>query len=330
MRVVVTGGAGFIGRRLAEALLARGALAGADGERVEIDKLVVADIAAPEPGMADDPRLEVRVGDIGEAQFVRELLADDTGCVFHLAAVVSGGAEADFELGMRVNLDSSRYLLEAARALPRPARFVFASSVAVYGGDMPEVIEDGTALTPQSSYGMQKAVTELLINDYSRKGFLDGRSLRLPTVVVRPGKPNKAASSFASNVLREPLQGRETECPVAPTTGVWVLSPRRVVESFIHAAELPADAWGSNRAVALPGLTVSVAEMVDALGRIAGDGATARIKWRPDPFIERIVYGWATRFAPRRAEAMGFQADDSIDEIIRAFIDDELGGDFVA
>ena len=330
MKVIVTGGAGFIGRRLAKALLDRETLIGGDDQPARIDRLVVADVIAPDPGISEDPRLEVRVGDIGEPDFVRGLVDDDTGLVFHLAAVVSGGAEADFDLGMRVNLESSRHLLEAVRHLAQPARLVFASSVAVYGGDMPDVIEDSTALTPQTSYGIQKAVTELLINDYSRKGFLDGRSLRLPTIVVRPGKPNKAASSFASNILREPLEGRETNCPVGRETGVWVLSPRRVVENFIHAAELPAETWGSNRGVALPGMTVSVAEMVDALGRIGGEGVASRINWQPDPYIEKIVYGWATRFAPRRAEAMGFSADASIDEIIRAFIDDELGGQFVA
>ena len=330
MKVIITGGTGFIGRRLAAKLMAKGNLVGAAGKSTEITKLIVSDITEPQPPLPKDPRLEVIVGDFGEPDMLGKLITPDTGVVFHLAAVVSGGAEQDFDLGMDINLTSSQRLLEACRQLGSCPRLVFASSVAVYGGDMPDVIEDGTALTPQTSYGAQKAIVELLINDYSRKGFIDGRALRLPTIIVRPGKPNKAASSFASSIIREPLQGQTFVCPVSPETGVWVLSPRRVVDCFIHAAELSATDWGYSRAVALPGITVSVKEMVEALRRIAGDRVVERISWKPDPVIEKIVYGWATRFNPLKSKRLGFKHDDSIDEIIKAFIDDELSGSYVA
>ncbi len=329
MHVVITGGAGFIGKKLARALLDRGQLTGPDGHVATIDKLVIADLAAPEPGtLPDDPRLDIRTGDFSSVEAVDRLLSAETGVVFHLAAVVSGGAEADFELGMQVNLHGSMHLLEACRRLEHCPKLVFASSVAVYGGDMPDVIEDRTALNPQTSYGAQKAAVELLVNDYSRRGFIDGRALRLPTIVVRPGKPNKAASSFASSIIREPLQGQDYVCPVSDQTGVWVLSPRRVVDAFIHGAELPAADWGPNRAVALPGLTVTVREMVDTMGAVAGERVAARVSWQPDPAIEKIVYGWATRFRPERGRALGFQTDDDFAAIVSGFIEDELGGDF--
>lgn len=328
MQVVITGGCGFIGKKLAVKLLEKGSLTDSSGVSRPIDKLIVHDIIQPEPALPGDSRLEVRVGDFTDPKELDAILGADTGVVFHLAAVVSGGAEADFDLGMRVNLTGSEQLLARLRELGTVPKLVFASSVAVYGGEMPGVIQDDTHLTPQTSYGSQKAATELLVNDYSRKGFIDGRSLRLPTIVIRPGKPNKAASSFASSILREPLQGSPYVCPVKPDTGVWVLSPRRVVEAFIHAAELSADAWGMHRAVALPGITVSVQDMVDALGTVTGSAVVERIRFEPDPAIEKIVYGWATRFNPERGRRLGFQADNDMGEIIRAFIDDELGGDY--
>jgi len=330
VNVLITGGTGFIGRRLVAALLARGTLPDAQGNEQPIERLRVSDVAAPLSPLPDDARIETVFGDFSEPGAAATLVGNDTGVVFHLAAIVSGQAEEDFALGMRINLDGTRMLLDACRALPAPARLVFTSSVAAFGGDMPEVLDDRTHLTPQTSYGAQKAVCELLINDYSRKGFLDGRALRLPTVVVRPGKANAAASSFASAVIREPLEGREYVCPVKPDTGVWILSPRRVVDALLHAAVVPADAWGSFRAVSLPGMTLSVADMVAAMGQVAGDAVVARLSYQPDPFIERIVYGWATRFETPRALAMGFKADRSFDAVVEAFIEDDLGGRFVA
>lgn len=317
LHVVITGGAGFLGQQLARKLLAQGQIMGQP-----IEKLIVFDTSPAQ--LAADPRVELVQGDITDPQTIRALVTDETGLIFHLAAVVSGEAEQNFELGMQVNLLATLNLLERCRQLGHRPRLVFASSVAVFGGDLPPVIEDGTALNPQSSYGTQKAVGELLVNDYSRRSFVDGRSLRLPTIVVRPGKPNKAASTFASSIIREPLQGQSAVCPVAPATRMWIQSPRRAIANLLHAAELPADAWGNSRVVALPGLSVSIQEMVDSLQEIAGEEVVRRIVWQPDPFIEKIVGGWPVHFAPQRALALGFEADHAMGEIIRAFIEDEL------
>jgi nucleoside-diphosphate-sugar epimerase len=200
---------------------------------------------------------------------------------------------------------------------------VFSSSVAAFGGELPEVLDDSTAPRPQSSYGAQKVIGEYLLSDFSRKGFIDGRSLRLPTIVVRAGKPNAAASSFASGIIREPLDGVVSECPVAPQTGVWLLSPRRAVDAFIHAYELPPDAWGTDRVVNLPGLTATVAEMIDALARVAGAQVAARVLWKPDARIEAIVKTWPARFRTLRAVQMGFEGDADFVSVIRDYIADE-------
>src|SRR5713226_27417 len=260
MKIVITGGGGFIGFKLAKALLAHGALAGGDGAPQKITRLTLVDQAFP-ADLPKDARLETLAGDISNAQFVARAITPDTASIFHLAAVVSGAAEIDFDLGMRVNLEGVRNVLEGARQCARPPRLVFASSVAAFGGELPEVLDDSTTPVPQTSYGSQKVVSEYLVSDFSRKGYIDGRSLRLPTIVVRPGKANAAASSFASAVIREPLNGTDYDCPVVPETGVWLLSPRRAVEAFMHAHDLPAAKWGSNRVVNLPGITVTVAGM---------------------------------------------------------------------
>ena len=316
MKVLITGGGGFLGARLARALLARGTL---DGRR--IGSLTLLDAAYPAP-LPEDGRLSRLTGDVADPALLASLPAD-FDAVFHLAAVVSGAAEADFDLGMHANLDGTRQLLERLRRGARPPRVVFASSVAAFGGELPAVLDDETIANPQTSYGAQKVIGEYLVGDYSRKGYLDGRALRLPTIVVRPGKPNAAASSFASAVVREPLNGVRYECPVAPETGVWLLSPRRVVDAFIHAYELPAAAWGTRRVVNLPGITVGVTEMVEAMRRIAGDAAAGRVAWKADPRIEAIVRTWPVRFATPRALAMGFRADPDIGRVIRDYIEDE-------
>jgi nucleoside-diphosphate-sugar epimerase len=314
VKVVITGGGGFLGLRLANALLERGAL----GARA-IARLVLLDSAFPQ-GV---PKGAVGVtGDISDPAILEQALAADTDTVFHLAAVVSGAAEADFDLGMRVNLEGTRALLERLRRCAQPPRLVFASSVAAFGGELPEVLDDSTTPAPQSSYGAQKVIGEYLVSDYSRKGFVDGRSLRLPTIVVRAGKPNAAASSFASGIIREPLNGELSDCPVAPQTGVWLLSPRRAVEAFQHACELPAAAWGTHRVVNLPGLSATVAEMLDALKRVAGAEAAARVRWRPDPRIQAIVETWPARFRTPRALELGFRADAGIESVIRDYIAD--------
>jgi D-erythronate 2-dehydrogenase len=320
MKVVITGGGGFIGFKLAKALLARGGLA-PDGTAQPVTRVVLADQAFP--ALPKDARLEALTGDVSDPGFVARAITPDTAAVFHLAAVVSGAAEADFDLGMRVNLKGIRNALEQARRCARPPRFVFASSVAAFGGELPEVLDDSITPAPQTSYGSQKVMGEYLVSDFSRKGYVDGRSLRLPTIVVRPGKANAAASSFASAVIREPLNGVAYDCPVGAETGVWLLSPRRVVEAFMHAHDLPASEWGSRRVVNLPGITVPVADMLAAMARIAGPQSARRVAWKPDARIQAIVKTWPVRFATPRAIAMGFRADPDIDTVIRDYIADE-------
>lgn len=319
MKVVITGGGGFLGIRLAKALLAQPVLTALDGGRRELSKLVLLDAAFPAT-VPSDPRLEVVRGDVSDDATLARVVTTDIGAVFHLAAVVSAGAEADFDLGLRVNLKGTERLLERLRRCTVPPRFVFASSVAAFGGVLPAVLNDATTPNPQTSYGTQKVIGEYLTNDYSRKGFIDGRALRLPTVVVRPGKPNAAASSFASSIIREPLNGVPCDCPVPMDTGVWLLSPRRVTEAFIRAHELPARAWGASRVVNLPGITVTVSEMLDALARIAGQTVAKRVAYKPDAHIAAIVRTWPARFETPRALALGFEADSDIDTVIRDYI----------
>jgi nucleoside-diphosphate-sugar epimerase len=323
MQVVITGGAGMLGKKLANKLLERGTLAGPDGKQRTIDKLVLMDVAEA-PDLPKDKRVQFVAGEVYDPALIGKLISGDTNSVFHFAAIVSAGAEADFELGYKVNLDGTRVVLEACRALKTPPRVVFTSSVAVYGGDMPKVITDEQKLTPQTSYGAQKAMGELLVADYTRKGFVDGRSLRLPTIVVRPGKPNKAASTFASSIIREPLQGQEAICPVRPDNWMPLLSPRKTVECFIHAHDLASEKWGTNRTLMLPSLDATVGEMTEALKRVAGNDAYKKIVWKQDPLIQKIVDGWPARLDSRRARSMGLQADASLDAIIQAFIEDDL------
>ncbi|MGC2412432.1 MAG: D-erythronate dehydrogenase, partial [Stellaceae bacterium] len=252
MRIVITGGCGFLGRRVAIRLLEHGSGLG------PIDELVLFDNAAPALPLPEDKRVRLVTGDIADPATVRRLIAPGTEAVFHLAAIVSGEAEANTDLGYRVNLDGTRAVLDACRALGTSPRLVFASSLAVYGGTLPPSVGDDTALTPQTSYGTQKALGELLVNDYSRKGFVDGRALRLPTVVVRPGRPNRAASTFASSIIREPLSGQDAVCPVSPDTVMALASPRRIVEGLVHALDLPGAAFGTSRSLQLPGFSVAV------------------------------------------------------------------------
>jgi len=324
MNVVITGGTGMLGRRLALRLLAADELVGPSGRIEKLERLVLVDAFDPVEPPPADPRVEVVKADICDPAVARRLIGDDVSSVFHFAAVVSGGAEADFDLGYRVNLDGARNVFEACRAVAGVPRVVFTSSLAVYGGFRD--IVDETPLTPQTSYGAQKAIGELMVNDYSRKGYFDGRCLRLPTIVVRPGKPNLAASGFASSILREPLQGDAVNCPVSPKTRMLILSPRRAVQAFIDVHNADAGQLGFRRAVMMNGISPSIGEMVTALREIAGETVAARITWQPDPQIQAIVDAWPWFADGTRARDLGFEADASIEEVIQNFIDDELSG----
>ena len=330
MDVTITGSSGFLGRKLAHRLLAANALTLEDGTLTRVERLTLLDVVDPPADIANNSRVTVVTGDITEPARLAQAITAQTDSVFHLAAVVSAGAEEDFDLGMAVNLDATRTILELCRSHGTRPKVVFASSCAAFGGDMPAEIADMTARTPQTSYGTQKAIGELLINDYSRKGFIDGRALRFPTVVVRPGKPNKAASTFASSLVREPLQGRTTVCPVTPESRMFLASPRSIVENVIHAHNLPAANWGPSREITLPGFTMSIGEMADALASVAGTAVADRINWQPDAFIQRIVDGWPPAFDTSKAIDLGFVRDESMEDVIRAFIDDELDGQIAA
>ncbi|PHN04982.1 D-erythronate dehydrogenase [Flavilitoribacter nigricans] len=323
MRIIIFGGAGFLGKKLALRLLKVGALAIKGNTPQPISQIILFDRELAN-GLPDDPRLKILAGDITDTQAIEALLAEPPDVIFHLAAIVSGEAEKNFELGMDVNLHASLHMLELCRKMEGTPVFVFASSCAIFGGELTETIRDDTAPTPQSSYGTQKAIVDLLVNDYSRRGFIDGRALRLPTIVVRPGKPNAATSSFASSIIREPLQGERASCPVGPDTKVWLLSPKRVAENFVHAAEIPAAELGRNRSVNLPGITVTVDEMVSDLQSVAGAEKAELIDWEPDAFIQSIVLTWPPQFVTERALQLGFQRDASFREVIEAFIEDEL------
>ena len=323
MHILVIGAAGMVGRKLTAALKRQGRVGAAD-----ISKLTLVDVVAPEPaGFADETR---RAADISAPGVASELIAGRPDLVFHLAAIVSGEAEADFDKGYRINLDGTRLLLEAIRQeglkSPYKPRLVFTSSIAVFGAPFPEAIGDEFFQTPLTSYGTQKAIDELLLADYSRKGFLDGIGIRLPTIVIRPGKPNLAASGFFSNILREPLSGREAVLPVSRDVRHWFASPRAAVGYLLHAAELDTAKLGWRRSLSVPGLSATVGEEIEALRRVAGDKAVALIRDVPDPTIIRIVDGWARNFDAQRALSLGFRGDASFDEIIRIHVEDELGG----
>ena len=321
MRVVITGGAGFLGKLLAAKILERGALTDASGHLREVSELVLVDMAAAqgEPWITDK-RLSQVIGDVANRNVLAQAMTANTGSVFHLAAVVSGQAEADFDIGMRVNVDSTRTLLELMRTLPTPPKFVFTSSIAVFGGALPAVLPDDQILTPQGSYGAQKAMSELLVSDMSRKGMIDGRSLRLPTVTVRPGKPNKAASSFASGIIREPLAGVDAVCPVGPDARMWVQSPPRVIENLLIGHEASASSLVNTRSISVPGITVSVRDMVESLRRVAGDAVADRVTWQLDPTIDRLVSSWPQAFSAERGKALGMTADANFDDMVRAYM----------
>ncbi len=323
MHILMTGAAGMIGRKLTARLVADGAL---NGKRIE--KLTLVDITAPDKPDRFSGAVETIAADIAERAIMSTAVGTRPDVIFHLAAVVSAEAELDFEKGTRINLEGSRELLEAIRTAGggyRP-RLVFTSSIAVFGAPFPDAIGDDFHLTPLTSYGTQKAVIELLLADYTRRGFVDGVGIRLPSIVVRPGQPNKAASGFFSSIIREPLAGEEAVLPVEDSVLHWHASPRAAVGFLVHAAGLDAAKLGPRVNLTMPGVCCTVAEQIAALRRIAGEKVAARIRREPDPLVARIVAGWPSHFDPRRALALGFRGEASFDEIIRVHIEEELGG----
>ena len=325
MHILIIGAAGMVGRKLTSALVAAGQVGGNP-----IGHLTLADVVTPSAPAGFTGKVDTLASDLSAPGAAAALVTSRPDLIFHLAAIVSGEAEADFEKGYRINLDGMRYLLEAIRLegqreAYRP-RLVFTSSIAVFGAPYPEVIEDEFFSTPLTSYGTQKAICELLLNDYSRKGFVDGVGIRLPTISIRPGKPNAAASGFFSNILREPLSGQEAVLPVSKDVRHWFASPRAAIGFLTHAAELDTSLLGWRRSLSAPGLSATVGEEIEALRRVAGDKAVSLIKEVPDETIIKIVAGWPRNFDTKRATGLGFKAESSMDEIIRVHIEDELGG----
>lgn len=325
MHILIIGAAGMVGRKLTQRLVADGALAGRP-----VETLSLVDVVAPEPPAGFAGKAVCLTADLSDPGTAERLIATRPDVIYHLAAIVSGEAELDFEKGYRINLDGTRALFEAIRLAQtqdgyRP-RLVFASSIAVVGAPFPDPIPDDFHSTPLTSYGTQKAISELLLADYSRRGFFDGIGIRLPTVCIRPGKPNKAASGFFSNILREPLVGQEAVLPVPETIRHWHTSPRSAVGFMLHAATLDLDRVGSRRNLSMPGLSATVGEQIEALRRVAGDRAVNLIRREPDAMITRICQGWAPGFEAKRARELGFTAEESFDDIIRVHIEDELGG----
>lgn len=327
--VVITGGAGFLGARLARNLLAAGSLnVAGDGERPLSQVTLLDQVPAP-PDLAADDRVTVVEGDlaglVAPGQAGREAVAG-ADVVFHLAAAVSGECEADFDLGIRANLRATEALLAACRAVGTTPMVVFSSSIAVFGGSpehpLPAVVEDHTLPNPQTSYGIQKFIGEQLLADYTRKGFLRGRSIRLMTVSVRPGRPNAAASGFMSGIIREPLAGQRAPCPVGPATEVALASPARAIGALRCAASSPEDVWGGRTAVTMPGLTVTIGDMVAALEQVARPAVTSLIDWAPDPVVAGMVSGWAARFHSDRAAGLGLAPDPDFISIIREHLAD--------
>lgn len=321
MKIVITGGLGFLGQRLAEEILEQRHITLPGGRHVDAPEIVLADMPGPAPGEAIAGRVSIEELDIRDTDAVSRVIGEETGAVFHLAAVVSAQAEADFDLGMRVNLDGTRNVLEACRALDGDIPVVSTSSLAVFGGILPTMLTDAQAVQPENSYGAQKAIGEILCGDYRRKGFCDARVLRLPTIVIRPGKPNAAASSFASSILREPLNGDTAICPVPRELQLWIASPEAAIHGMLHALGVASARWPKFGTLNLPGLSTSVDEMIAALRNKAGEDAASRVRFEPDPGIEAIVGSWPHNFDTSTAGALGFAADSSLDALIDNYTD---------
>lgn len=333
MKILITGGAGFVGQRLAMECIKRTRIKLDNAEASpEIQHIVLADVAEPpfwHEGLREHKKISTRFGDISDQKWVNSLFDQNYDVIFHLASIVSSHGEQDFDLALKVNLDGARYLFESIRAQQNNARVVFASSLASFGGDsMPAEVADNTKQTPMTTYGTTKAIGELLINDYSRKGFFDGRSARLPTVIVRPGKPNLAASSFFSGMFREPLSGEACAIPVSIEQEAAISGYRSIVNGIIHLAEIPAHSLGSDRAVGLPAINTSVQEMMQALRNVAGNRPLGEHVLEIDSNIDKIVKGWPIRINNERALKLGFPKDNSVEETIQHYISDYLDNAF--
>lgn len=321
MRVTIIGAAGMIGRKLAERIAATGAIGG-----TPVDAMTLVDVIEPDVAADFKGTREVFAADLTQSGTSERVIANRPDIIVHLAAIVSGEAEADFDKGYRVNLDGTRALLEAIQSIEGYCpRVIYASSLAVFGAPLPDVIPDTHQLTPLTSYGAQKAMGELLLNDYSRRGFLDGVGIRFPTICIRPGKPNKAASSFFSGILREPLNGVEAILPVEDDVRHWFASPRAAVGYIEHAATMDTAQLGAQRCMTMPGVSATVGEQIEALRAVAGDGAVALIHRAPDPAVAQIIAGWPRAFDTARALAAGFVAEKSFQEIIAIYLEDEMG-----
>ncbi|NAX45910.1 NAD-dependent epimerase/dehydratase family protein [Photobacterium halotolerans] len=310
MKIIITGGAGFLGAMLTDTLLQR---------YDNIERIKIVDRIAPDMSQFDS-RVSAVVGDITHPADIDSLIDADTTHVFHLAAIVSSHAEEDFDLGMKVNLLATQLLLEKCRQVNPAIRFVFSSSLAVFGGELPDRIEPMTATQPSSSYGTQKAIGELLVNDYGRKGFVDAITVRLPTICIRPGAPNKAASSFVSGIIREPLKGETSNCPVEPTLPLWISSPETVIDNIIHASQLPAEAIKGYRTFNLPGIQVTPAEMIAAMTETVGTGFAERVSYDADAAVARIVGSWPKAFNNASELTLGFKADKDFQSVLQAYL----------
>lgn len=311
MNIIITGGQGFLGQRLAKTLLSQ--------DKIKIEELVLIDVIKP-IAPNNDPRVRCIEMDLRNPEGLDAIITKNTDAIFHLAAIVSSHAEQDPDLGYEINFLATRNLLEVCRRIKPSIRFIFSSSLAVFGGELPDVIQNATALTPQSTYGTQKAMSELLINDYSRKGFVDGLVVRLPTICIRPGKPNKAASSFVSSIIREPLHGENAVCPVSEDLLLWLSSPNTIVENFIHALTLPSLPPRSWHVINLPGFMVSVKQMLADLAHIKGEEILEKITFEFDENINNIVASWPVEINCAQAQALGFKADADFASVIKQFI----------
>ena len=324
MKVVVTGGAGFIGGYVVRELLKRENIIGKSGKFEQIEQLIIVDIMKPREDILADPRVHFVTQDISDPDVLKNLIDHKTSSFFHFGAVLTSAAEDNFDLAMRVNVHSMMALLEVLRSLPNTPRLIFASSIATYGGELPEVVDENTAQRPQSTYGTSKAISELLINDYTRRGFIDGRALRVPFVIIRPKDTLKGVSNFPARIIREPMKGIDVLCPLSPESRIVAVSPNRLAEACVLIHDLPGEAIGHDRTINIPSISLTLGEMVETLQRIYGDRPLGKITWDIDQNLQKLVDSWPRHLNSHRANALGIRGDDTFEDIIRAYENDHL------